>query len=628
MNKERIKELATKIDQARNDYYNSESKISDKVFDAWIGELKVLDPNNKAITAIGAPVIQSEWKKAKHQIPMGSLDKVNTPEELIDWAKDKPLSTRTKAQWFVVEKLDGLSIEVIYEHGKLVQAITRGDGVEGDDTTANVKRMTGVNNDLKEDFTGSLRGEIIMRKSIHQEFFSDKTNPRNAAVGVSKRLDGVNVDKLDVFFYQVLGEADFASEIDQFVWLKKHKLGCPNYWSFQKDKEVNNFWRNYQDNDRAKLDYEIDGIVVRLNDLADQISLGDKDLRPKGATAFKFDNETRESVLREVIFQVGNSGRVCPVAVVDPVILVGASITRASLYNMAYVNELGLDIGATVLVARANDVIPRIEELVKGTGTILKAPTKCPECSSKLLMQGEHLMCLNYDCPAQVIGRVKNWIKEIGILEWGDTLIEKLVASELVNDLSDLYTLTVDELASIDRMGKKSAQKCFDNLWAAKEVPLEVLLGGLSIPMIGQSTIKAIMSAGYTTLDQFLELEASDFEKVSGVGPTKSQSLYDGLQNNKELIMKMIDNGVEVKEPNTTGKLAGKSFCFTGALSIKRAEAEKMVAEQGGEAKNSVGRGLTYLVIADPSSTSSKAQKARSLGIQLINEATFLSMVE
>ena len=622
MNKDRVKELENKIFKARNDYYNGLPTTSDKVYDAWVDELRLLDPTNKAVTAIGAPVAPSEWKKAKHQIPMGSLDKVNHPSELSKWVDDYA----AKEKLFITEKLDGLSIEVIYEHGSLTQAITRGDGETGEDITSNVVKMAGVTSHLKDKFNGSLRGEIIMTKSNHKQYFADKANPRNAASGTSKRLDGLGSDKLNILFYQVLGDVDFKSEEEQMVWLQKQDLDTPNYWVAADAASVNVHWRVYQDKERDKLDYDIDGLVIRINDMAKQIALGDKDMRPKGAIAFKFDNESRESVIRDIVWQVGNSGRLTPVATVDPVLLVGATVTRASLYNMSYIEELGLDIGATVLVARANDVIPRIEELIKSTGTVAQAPTTCPECGKNVRFDGENLMCYNFDCKAQVIGRIKNWIKELNILEFGDTLIEKIVEAKLVTTVADLYTLSVDDMAKLDRMGDKSAQKCYDNLWAAKEVPLEVFLGGLSIPLIGKSTIKLIIKAGCDNLEKFGQLGADAFAQVAGVGPIKAQSLADGLKAYQQVILDLLNNGVKIKEV-FDGKLTGKSFAITGTLSIKRAEVEKMIVDNGGEVKSSVGKGLSYLIIADPQSTSSKAQAARKLGSVLINENDFIKMI-
>lgn len=621
----RIKELEEKIIKGRNDYYNNHATdVSDKVYDAWVDELRTLDPTNKAVTAVGAPVAPSEWKKAKHQIPMGSLDKVNTPEEFSKWVED----TYPDGKLLIVEKLDGISIEVVYENGVLVQAITRGDGETGEDITINVAKMGGVPSKLVDSFNGSLRGEIIMKKSVHQKHFSDKANPRNAASGISKRLDSQGVDKLDVLFYQALGDVDFGNEQLQFVWLVNQGLNTP-MWCVAKDADaVNKFWRDYQDNKRDKLDYDIDGLVIRIDNIAHQIALGDKDLRPKGAKAFKFDNETRESVLRDITWQVGNSGRLTPVATIDPVQLVGATITRASLYNISYIEVLGLDIGATVLVSRANDVIPRIEETVKGTGTVAKAPSNCPECDGLVQLDGENLLCLNtVTCPAQVKGRIKNWIKELNLLEWGDTLVEKLVDSGKVETVADLYLLKEDDISNLDRLGEKTAKKVLEILWLNNEIPLEVFLGALSIPMIGQSTIKAIMNAGCDTLEKFGQLGADQFEQVPGVGPTKAKSLADGLAANQTLILAILENGVKIKN-KAQGILTGKSVCFTGSMQNKRPVLEKMATEAGADVKGSVGKGLTYLVIADPNSSSSKAVAARKLGTTLISEEEFLDMVK
>jgi len=627
---DRTKELADELLRAKYTYYNIKLPdgmlpltLSDKAYDAKEAELRSLDSSHWVLKIVGAPMIQSEWKKAKHQIPMGSLNKVNLPAELENWAKDK-----SKETWFVTQKLDGLSIELVYEKGKLVQGITRGDGETGEDITVNVTRMVGVNSDLKEDFNGSLRGEIIMLKSVWKKDFADKANPRNAASGVSKRLDGIGVDKLNIIFYQVLGDVDFKTEVDQFVWMKAHKLGIPDYWTFKTVDDCNKHWRDYQDKHRDALDYDIDGLVIRINDMMKQMSWGDKDMRPLGAIAFKFDNETRESTIRDIIWQVGNSGRVTPVAVVDPVQLVGATVTRASIYNMAYIHELKLDIGARVLVARANDVIPRIEELVKGTGKCAKAPTACPECGGDIELDGENLMCTNTEgCRAQIIGRIKNWVSELNLLEWGDTLIEKLVDDDKIANVSDLYTLTVKDIASLDRLGDKTAQKCYDILWANNEISLEVLLGALSIPMIGQSTIKAIMSAGCDTLKKFGQLSAKEFEQVPGVGPTKAKSLEDGLKHNQDIILALLSNGLKIKA-KVFGALTGKSVCFTGSMENKRPVLEKMAADAGADVKGSVGKGLTYLVIADPNSSSSKAQAARKLGTVLISEDDFLDLVK
>jgi DNA ligase (NAD+) len=618
----RIQELHDKIMKARNDYYNNQPQISDKVYDALIDELKVLDPTNKAVTSIGAPVISSEWKKVKHQIPMGSLDKVNSPIELNKWA-----IPHKNEELFVCDKLDGLSLNCVYENGKLVDAISRGSGEVGDSIFSNVIKMSGIKPTINN-FTGSLRGEIIMTKTNHQKYFSDKSNPRNAASGISKRLDGIGCDKLNVLFYQAIGDIDFKTEIEQFEWLIKQGLLTPNYSLKKNSSEVNLYWRDYQDTKRDKLDWDIDGIVVRLNDMQKQIALGDRDLRPLGAIAFKFDNETRESIIRAIDYQVGNSGRITPVATVDPIVLVGATITRASLYNMAYIEELQLDVGATVLVARANDVIPRIEELVKGTGTIMKAPIVCPVCNGKVIMNGENLICTNsLLCPAQVTGRIKNWIAELNILEFGEILIQKLVETKKVTTIADLYKLSINDLASIDRMGQKSAKKCHALLWENKEIPLDTFIGALSIPTIGASTIKSIMNAGYDSIDKLMQCKIYHFESVSGVGPMKAKFLFDGLANNKQLIEDIIACGISIKA-KIFGKLSGKFIAITGSTKMKRTDLEKIIVNNGGEYKSSVSKTCSHLVIADVNSTSSKAQAAKKLGIILLTEDDLLSMID
>lgn len=624
---ERIQYLHMQILKAKVDYYGEGTSVSDQVFDAWVDELRELDPNNSLLKTIGAPVsATTEWKKATHSIPMGSLDKVNTPEELTKWARIVPRNSKI----FVAEKLDGISIEIIYESGKFVQAITRGDGLIGEDISKNVKRMSGVLLTLPSRFNGSLRGEIIMTKTNHARYFPEKANPRNAASGTAKRLDGVNVDKLDVIFYKAIGNFDFDTMQNEFEWLNKNNLRTPNYWVFSSVKEVNELWRKYQDVDRAKLNYEIDGLVVSVDDMEAHSELGDKDMRPVGSIAFKFDNEAKESTIKDIIWQVGNSGRVTPVAVIDPVTLVGAKVTRASLYNPAYINELKLDIGARVLVVRANDVIPRIEELIKGTGKVAKPPSSCPSCSRPLKMSGENLLCTNYECPEQVIGRIKNWIKELNILEWGETTIAKLVQSRKVKSIADLYDLSVGDIMQIDRMGQKSAEKLHELLWNNIEIPLHVFIGALSIPMIGSDIVKTVMNAGYDTLEKLRDVSTTNLESIPGIGAIRAKSLTDGIDNNEDLIEAILANGVRIKK-KVVGSLTGKSVCFTSAeipMKHKRAQLEQWAIEAGADVKSSVGKTLSYLVITDPKSTSSKAVAARKFGVKMITEDEFLRMVD
>lgn len=635
MNKDDIKKLADRIVAARDAYYNKNKPImSDAAFDTLCAELRAVVPNHQALTMTGAPV-NSAWKKARHEIPMGSLDKVQTPDEMTKWAEDLPASAKGKLFW--TEKLDGISIELIYVHGKLTQAITRGDGVTGEDITVNAKKMHGVLSQVPfvlgslstapntSHFNGSLRGEIIMRRSKHKKHFPEMSNPRNGASGVAKRLDGKDVQHIDVMLYQAIGQMHFNTQKEEFEWLEKIGAQVPNWGIVAKVDEINKIWHRYQKDDRDKLDYDIDGLVIRVNHLSEQIAMGEKDLKPLGAIAYKFESEKARSHAREIEDSVGNTGNITPVCVFDEVTLMGAKVTRASLYNYKYIRQLGLDIGAEILVGRANDVIPRVEEVITGTGSIRKPPKKCPECSGAVQFEGDFLVCTNVDgCPAQIKGRIFTWIAQHDILEWGTSVVEKLYEKKMVTTIADLYKLSVKELAALDRMGEKSAQNLYDSLWSKNEITLDNFLGGLNISMIGASMIRMVMNSGHDSLAKILAMSESQLKNVNGFGPEKAKSLHEGLQRNKQLIRDLQTNGVKIKA-KVFGTLTGKTFCFTGAMKHKRAELETLVEEKGGALK-SVGKSLDYLVIDDPASNSSKAQAARKFNVKLISEDEFIRM--
>ena len=615
--------------QHRDAYYNGTPTLSDAEFDVLVEELKALRPNSKAVTAIGAPVPVSEWKKAQHGFMMGSLDKVNTPKELAEWADTYTAlpPTRKVFSLFVTEKLDGISIHVRYEDGLLIQAITRGDGATGEDITQNVQRMKGVQSTIP-DFTGSLRGEIILRKSDHKAHFPDYANPRNAASGISKRYDGKGSEHLTVMFYEVV-DSNHQTEEDQFLWL--HDKGCltPERAVMFSVENAVKLWDFYQSGHRDSLDYDIDGLVVRINDLSHQRSFGDKDGRPRAAVAFKFPSIAQETTLRAVEWQVGGTGRLTPVAVFDPVPLMGATVTNASLYNAAYIRDLGLGIGSRIRVVRANDVIPRVTEAVEPSSDPLQPPTTCPACSSEVATEGEYLVCQNEStCPAQAVGRIKRYLTALDIKEWGDVLVERLVADGKVRTPADLYRLDVLTLAGMERSSELVATKLRASLRASMEYPLDALLGALSIPLCAASTVQMVMSAGHDTWEQLRAVTLAQLQKVPGLGPVKAAALHEWLNGvGPFLVADLFGQGITIKS-KILGVLTGKSFCFTGSMQNKRTDLEAMVEQNGGIVKGSVGKGLSFLVIADPNSTSSKAVAARKNGTRCISEEEFLSMVK
>lgn len=613
----RMKELETLITKAKDEYYNKEPSVSDAVYDAWVDELSDLDAVNSVVLSVGAPVV-SEWAKVRHETPMGSLNKVNTPEEMSDWIA----TYAGDSDCFYTEKLDGISVQVKYVDGKLAMASTRGDGHVGEDITINVAKMKGVPSTLPRKLTVTVRGEIILLKSDFAAYFPDKANTRNAASGTAKRYDGKGCEHLTVMFYKVMG-VDLATEEEQFKFLTGLNLLTP-WWSLSSVKTPQEAWVEYQREKRDKLDYEIDGLVVRVNNLNRQFALGEKDLRPVGAVAFKFAPETRETTLRGITWQTGGTGRITPVAQFDPVLLVGAKVENASVYNVKYINDLGLDVGAKILVARANDVIPRVEAVTQGTGTVAAAPASCPTCSAPTAREGEYLVCTApLTCPAQQIGRLNQWITNLEILEWGDVLLEKLVASGLVKSVADLYRLTVEQLADLDRMGQKSATKLVANLHAKKTLPLETFLGSLSIPSVARSTIKFVIDAGHDDLAKIRAVSLANLSKVNGLGPVKAKSLHSWLAQNGQVLDDLLT--VVTPQERVRGTLTGLSFCFTGEMVNKRGDLENMVKSKGGEVKSSVTKKLTYLVLADTSTT--KAAAAKKLNIKCLSEEEFLGLV-
>jgi DNA ligase (NAD+) len=394
-----------------------------------------------------------------------------------------------------------------------------------------------------------------------------------------------------------------------------------------KTKTPHDLWVEYQQTKRAELDYDIDGLVVVIDQMVKQVALGETDGRPNGARAFKFAAITRETILKGIQNQTGGMGVITPVAVFDPIRLVGVTVTNASLYNWKYIRELGLDVGASILVARANDVIPRVVKVTSGTASVAQPPKTCPSCGGATEFAGEHLMCMNpSDCPAQTEGRIKRYVKSLNMLEWGDTLIEKLVAKGLVKNVTDLYRLKEEDLAGLDRMGKKSAQNALATLWAKNPITLEDLLGSMSIRLCATSTLKLAVDAGHDTLERLKAVTAAQLQEIEGFGPERSEALVDWFKKYPTMVDDLLGLGVEIQH-RIKGNLTGKSFCFTGTSSRPRNELEDLVRAAGGEVKNTVSKKLTYLVIPGPEWTSTKVQAAKKNGTHCIYEPDFIKMV-
>jgi DNA ligase (NAD+) len=623
---QRIEELVAKRKEARRAYYVDHNPIvSDEVYDGWEDELRELEADNPDLAVIGdhAP---SGWSKVRHEIPMGSLDKVKTPSELTSWVHGLSTGNQPFEELLVTEKLDGISVAIQYDSGAFVRGVTRGDGIEGDDISVNVCKMKGVPGRLSKKFTGEIRGEIIVLLSDMKAHFSTYSNPRNTAGGVSSRLDGQGCEHLTVLAYQVDGlEAEKRSEHIEF--LEEMGFNVPGWYVTAMApgiKTPHDLWLEYQQGKRMSLDYAIDGLVVELNSIPHQLSLGDTNGRPKGARAFKFAPITRQSVVRTIESATGVTGQITPVVIFDEVNLLGTKVSRASLYNWKYVQDLKLDVGCKILVARANDVIPRVVENLTVRGSVAEPPSVCPSCGATTEWDGPFVVCPNtFECPAQALGRLVRYVSSLNILEWGEAVLARLLESGLVSTVADLYKLDQAKLSEIDRMGNKSAKKLLDNLHSKSPVPIDLFFGSLAIPGCGKSVLTLVVDAGFDTYSKLKEVTYDQLLAIKGIGPVRARTLVNWFAK----YAAWVDTcGIPVKD-RIIGNLTGKSFCFTGKTKNKRAVLEGKVTAAGGTVKDRVGKGLTYLVLADPSSASLKAQAAKKHGTETISEEAFLNMV-
>ncbi len=398
-NSERVQELEEKIAKASEEYYNGIPLVTDFVFDAWVKELSELDPNNSLLADVGAaPPRDTEWEVLKHEIPMGSLAKVNTPNELTDWLSDK----YAKDGFIVSDKLDGMSLQVKYVNGVAVNACLRNNGVEGENILDNVKKMNGFKEKLPIPFNGFLKGEIILTfENFDKNFAVDYQNPRNAVPGISRAYDGNNAKFLDIVFYKATSkEVSFNTYIEMFNFLEgKLGLTLPKWKLCKTAEEINQVYADYIAFVRNSLSYLIDGLVININNIQEEEKLGESNNRkPKGAIAFKFPPEEGKTRIKSIVWGVGNMGTIAPVGWFDPIKVAGVTIQKATLHNWARIQDLKLFEGCEVVITRRNDVIPAIEKNLdadKVTSTKFEYPKKCAVCGEPTAFEGENLVCTN-----------------------------------------------------------------------------------------------------------------------------------------------------------------------------------------------------------------------------------------
>lgn len=659
---ERIDHLASRLRQARAAYYNSGAAVmEDAAFDALEDELRALAPDHPALSEVGAaPTGGASLDKVRHTVPMGSLNKAMSLDELSAWVGGLPLGGATR--FHATHKMDGGSLRLEYRNGALVAAVTRGDGLVGEDVTANAKRFRSL---PKEPvllggvlFSGDVRVEVMLSNECWSLADPDRSsNPRNLGNGICRRKDGEGADLLEVYAFQahsdgVVPIANTESGITQT--LRGMGFATPPECAGNL-ADIQRFFAE-TNSARSSLPVWIDGVVVKIDDVSAQTALGEVSQRPKGQIAVKFPARAVRTVLREVILSVGHTGAIIPTGRFDPVEIDGTTVDAALLCNWDVIATLDIAVGDTVLLYKAGDIIPRVLEVVDRPSSRIPIaePTRCPMCGGpvgrKGTLQGESgavLYCLSEECPAQAMGKVRRFLTSLNILGIGDEWLVSLTnpAGEgmqpLVRDAADLFALKERraELASLPasgsgvRLGEKRAEKFLAEIDAKRSLTLAELLGSLGIAGLGKRRVALLQQAAAGELDalaHWFDGRIADDAFAARVGvPNLGPRLHADLLQRKGLVERILAAGVSLAQsaPKPAPSASALSFCITGTLSRPRDELVAQITAAGHLFKDSVGKGLHYLVLADPSSTSSKAEKARKLGVRCIGEAELAAIL-
>lgn len=651
-----------KLIEHHNDLYHRQDKpeISDAQFDQLFRELQDLENKHPELQTSDSPTLRvggsvlDYFSKVNHKSPMLSLSNSFSPQDLTDFDTrvKKFLKSESAIEYYCEPKFDGLALEVIYENGILVQAITRGDGTTGEDVTHNVRTISVIPLKLKTKNPPQLlevRGEVLIFKSDflklneQQEDAGENpfANPRNAAAGTIRQLDSkIAASRPLRFFAYGLGLVDGIefkkhSEIEIYF----ESIGLPVALDYvktcQSADEVIQYYQSI-DQKRSKIPFDIDGVVIKVNSLKTQDELGLVARSPRWATAAKFKPEQAQTVIENIIVQVGRTGALTPVAIMKPVRVGGVTVTNATLHNQDEIDRKDIRIGDTITVQRAGDVIPEIVEVhldkrAKKSEPFF-IPRNCPSCNEKTQrLEGEVVSrCINALCPAIFKESLKHFVsrRAMNMEKVGDRLIETLVDEKLVQNYTDLFKLKKADLVRLERQGEKSVDNILKSVENSKKTTLARFIYAFGIRFVGEQTAKLI-SDHYIHLDRFLSATSESLLVIPEIGPKVADSILNWL-GNKNLVkqaeeLTKLGVSFEVSQRNLSGPLVGKSFVVTGTLPVKRDEAHETIEKNGGKILSSVSSKLNYLIIGDD--PGSKAQKAETLGVQIITWDDFIKMI-
>lgn len=656
-----ITDLRGEIERHNELYYQEATpEISDFEFDQLLEKLKQLETEHPELITPDSPTQRvggkaDSLKPFVHSVPLMSLDNSYDLDDLKAFTERcERMAEGRKLEYVAELKIDGLSVALHYENGVLVAGATRGDGSRGDDVTPNVRTIKKIPLRLKKDkpATAEVRGEVFLSRTQFQrinaelEMQGEKTfaNARNSASGTLRMLDSAIVAsrKLDMFPYDVLKGTQkmFPSHFENFTWLKENGFHVnPNVRLCENYDDLVKFIEEMEPK-RDDLDYEIDGVVVKVNSTALQEEFGATTKAPRWAIAYKYPARQATTKLLDIHVQVGRTGALTPVANLDPVLLAGTTVARASLHNEDEIKRLDIKIGDTVLIEKSGEIIPQVLSVVTskrdGTEREYVFPTKCPECGwDAIRPEGEAVRrCTNPECPAKVMARIGYFAsrKAMDIEGLGWVLIEMLVGGGMVKDVADIYKLTVEDIASLERKAEKSAKKLIEQIEASKDRGLQRLLYGIDIRHVGERYAK-ILARHFRSIDKLAEASVDELVAIHEIGPTVAVSVHEWFRDplHVDLVDRLRASGVKMEEEGGGVELderfAGKTFVLTGTLeNFTRDQASKLIEDRGGRVSSSVSKKTDYLLAG--SEAGSKLAKAESLGIAILDESQFASMIE
>jgi DNA ligase (NAD+) len=637
----------------RRYYVDADPVIDDRTYDRLFERLRRLeeafdlDAADSPTRRVGGEPLD-ELPTVEHVAPMLSIDSSGDPDEVRafdrrvrDGLDDAGLDT--DVTYLCEPKFDGISVELVYEDGRLKRAATRGDGVEGDDITANIRTVGSIPQRLRGEPPERLavRGELFMPRGPFSEYNSERVaegkepfaNPRNAVAGTVRQLDPSTVAErpLDCFFFDVLASsAEFETHSEQVRRLPEWGLKTSLRVAHVDDIGAALDYRDRLLDDRDDLSYEVDGAVVKLDDRRSCEALGATSRAPRWAFAYKFPPRTEETTVRQIAVQVGRTGRLTPVAMLDPVEVGGVTVSRATLHNPDQIADLGVDVGDRVEIQRAGDVIPYVEAVTEpGSDDHFQFPDHCPACDSAVERDGPNAFCTGgLACPTQLQRAVEHYAARSGldIEGLGEKNVQQLIDEGLVERIPDLYDLTVEGLADLEGWGETSAENLVRELEAAMEPPLADFLAAIGVPEVGPTTATSL-ARHFGTLDAVMAASTAELEGVDDVGPIVAEEIHEFFRSerNRAVVDALRERGVEPRaaETETGTELEGLTFVFTGSLDgYTRSEAQELVERHGGNATSSVSGNTDYLV-AGANPGASKQDDAEANDVPILDQAAF-----